>query len=371
MLEKQIKEINIENFKCFESFSIKNLNKINIFFGNNDSGKTSILETIYITFSNLQPNNIFSILRNYPLSIIEENSDDIWNLLFFKFSIDKEIKLKAIFENDESVEVTLNKPFFYTKSSEAKTDFSRPIDPHSLLIFWKYKELSKTAIITLGQQKDLQQNISIPSLLSSEVKLIPSLLSSGGELNFTLKHFFYFTTKPIPFINFINKIYGDIVKENMKEEFLNALKEIRPEVKEIDMINFLGIQTVAVKFSHDKENFYPLSTMGEGFSKIFAIIGLIITNRNGVLLIDEIENGLYYRIQPIFWKYIEKFAIKLNVQLFITTHSYEFLSNFIESTKNINYISGYTLRKIENNIKCINLQGNELKEMVENNYEVR
>ena len=47
--------------------------------------------------------------------------------------------------------------------------------------------------------------------------------------------------------------------------------------------------------------------------------------RNGILLIDEIDNGLHYSSMPILWKAIIESAKIYNVQVFATTHNIESL----------------------------------------------
>ena len=54
---------------------------------------------------------------------------------------------------------------------------------------------------------------------------------------------------------------------------------------------------------------------------MFGIILSLCNARNGILLIDEIENGLHYSVQPLVWKTIFQLAQKLDVQVFATTHS--------------------------------------------------
>jgi len=67
----------------------------------------------------------------------------------------------------------------------------------------------------------------------------------------------------------------------------------------------------------------PINVMGDGIRRILAMLAAISERKNGILLIDEIENGLHYTTLSILWKAILKAASDNNVQLFITTHSYE------------------------------------------------
>jgi AAA15 family ATPase/GTPase len=46
----------------------------------------------------------------------------------------------------------------------------------------------------------------------------------------------------------------------------------------------------------------PIPYMGEGISKLLSYILAIMTTQNGIVLIDEIENGLHYSVLPDIWK---------------------------------------------------------------------
>ena len=367
-IQTLIKEIRIQNFKCFRDFTIKNLNRINIFYGDNDSGKTALLEAIYIAFSNTNPLNVFALLRTFPFGIVEGSLEDSWDLLFYRLNKDK-IKIKIVFKDKENLDVELSKPFLYKEVVIQTHELIQAINPHSLYINWKYKDGFREAIINIITPQEVQKFAPNQQKIPPIPVPAPSVLAFGG-LHFPLKPVYFFASSGKPSTELITAIYGEIVKEGLKETLIEALREVKPELEYIDTINFAGIPTVAIKFKDDN-SYYPLNTVGEGFSKVFTLISLLIRNKDGVLLIDEIENGLYWKIQPIFWHFIETFTEKFNVQLFITTHSYEFLSNIMKSTKNLENINGFTMKRISGNIEHFELHGKDLKEAVEAGFEVR
>ena len=57
-------KLNIVNYKLFKDFKIDKLNKINIFAGMNNSGKTTLLEAVY--FLTIQ-NDIYKIVDLFNL----------------------------------------------------------------------------------------------------------------------------------------------------------------------------------------------------------------------------------------------------------------------------------------------------------------
>ncbi|WP_049802644.1 AAA family ATPase [Gloeothece verrucosa] len=56
----------------------------------------------------------------------------------------------------------------------------------------------------------------------------------------------------------------------------------------------------------------------------------LIDVKNGILLIDEIENGIHYLNQREFWLHLFKLAKALDVQIFATTHSLEMIKAFAD-----------------------------------------
>ena len=65
--------------------------------------------------------------------------------------------------------------------------------------------------------------------------------------------------------------------------------------------------------------------MGEGMRRLTSLLLAISTTRDGVVFIDEIENGLHFGVQGGVWKAIAEAAREYNVQIFATTHSYEMI----------------------------------------------
>ncbi len=65
--------------------------------------------------------------------------------------------------------------------------------------------------------------------------------------------------------------------------------------------------------------------MGEGMRRITSLMLAISTTENGIVLIDEVENGLHYSVQTRVWQAIAEAVRACNVQIFATTHSYEMI----------------------------------------------
>jgi len=115
--------------------------------------------------------------------------------------------------------------------------------------------------------------------------------------------------------------------------------------------------------------------MGGGMFRLLSIILAIFDSRNGVVLIDEIENGFSYTSQGILWNAIIEAAREFNVQIFATTHSMEcvraYSSSYSEKKNNKDTIRLYRIEKKQEDFKIIAYNYKQLKTSLESGWEVR
>ena len=71
----------------------------------------------------------------------------------------------------------------------------------------------------------------------------------------------------------------------------------------------------------DNRNPVPLRSLGEGAVRMCAITMALANSRGGVLLLDEVENGVHHAVQGDFWKMILQAAYDNEAQVIATTHS--------------------------------------------------
>jgi AAA15 family ATPase/GTPase len=118
----------------------------------------------------------------------------------------------------------------------------------------------------------------------------------------------------------------------------------------------------------------PLPSLGDGANRVLTVILNLISAKDGVLLIDEFENGLHYTIQEPLWKMIFQIAEQLNVQVFTTTHSEDCLWAFAEVLKENGHSGlGKVLRlaDVKNDILCSIYDSQDLEEVSRMKMEIR
>lgn len=78
-----IKTLRIQNFRCFQDLSVKDLSPITLFGGRNNSGKSAILEAVFLNFGYRNPNIFFALAagRNGNGNL-QATPERIWDPLF-------------------------------------------------------------------------------------------------------------------------------------------------------------------------------------------------------------------------------------------------------------------------------------------------
>jgi len=101
---------------------------------------------------------------------------------------------------------------------------------------------------------------------------------------------------------------------------------------------------------------------------------IIDNNIERLAFIDEFATGLHWSVQTALWKMIFQLSLKLNIQIFATTHSLDTLSAFQEIAKNddtnVAVIKLQSFPK-KDKIKAVHFKTEEIMIAVEQNIEVR
>jgi len=85
-----IKDIEISNFRCFEHTKIEGFERVNLIGGKNNSGKTALLEAIFL-YSYTYPNTIHpyirGIIRRQSLAVVQAVPKNAWDNLLFNLDM--------------------------------------------------------------------------------------------------------------------------------------------------------------------------------------------------------------------------------------------------------------------------------------------
>ncbi|HZS77279.1 MAG TPA: AAA family ATPase [Ktedonobacteraceae bacterium] len=301
--------LEISRFRAFEHLQIDHLNRVNLIVGKNNVGKTSLLEAIQLYARNGSPKFILELLEARD----EKQVANLNNLSAIDFQ-DILPGLKYIFFGRKEITNLLETVRIGPVNDPNKTltltiggfDFLNTVDDQG-------PRLS----IHLGQQQLVNFSIhssTYPRLPLTELKGIPCISISSNGLSRRL----------------IGGLWDNIALTSLEQEIRAALQLIAPGTEAIGFVGdpLSGSGRIPIVKINNIEEPLPLRSLGDGMQRLFGIVLALVNARNGLLLIDEFENGLYYTVQPDVWRLIFQLARRLNTQVFATTHSWDCIEAF-------------------------------------------
>ncbi len=116
--------------------------------------------------------------------------------------------------------------------------------------------------------------------------------------------------------------YSDMVRENRKGELTNAINLILPKVKSVEILtDMMGASYLSAVTADGVQ--LPLHDLGGGGVRLCRLLLSFFIARDGLLLADEMENGIHHSVLREVWRFTRRWMREWNVQFVATTHSAE------------------------------------------------
>ena len=132
----------------------------------------------------------------------------------------------------------------------------------------------------------------------------------------------------------LDKLWQKVALSDLEKDVVDCLNIVYPGIDAVAVLTAPKTQTPSIRVKHPSfSRPHPLKSLGDGTGRLFGLTLALVASQNGVLLIDEIENGVHYTVLVSLWKFISKVSRRLNVQVFATSHSLDCIKAFHEVTK--------------------------------------
>jgi hypothetical protein len=123
--------------------------------------------------------------------------------------------------------------------------------------------------------------------------------------------------------------YSELSRSGRDVEFVDAIR------KEFDWIQDFSIEVsagapvlhVAVR---DVPHKLPINSISGGINRIIAIMLTLAIRPGTVVIVDEMENGIFYKHKSALWRSLIHLCRKNNSQMFLTTHDEEWLAALVD-----------------------------------------
>lgn len=306
-----IKSLHIERLRPFDSLELTDLKRVNILVGTNASGKTSLLEAIKVGLDAV-PGTLpwLNGMRGMNFTVAPTLTADQFRELFIdwfhEFDSAKPISIR--FSDSSNQKASLKIYFDPQRAATSQPSVGFRAEP-SLSI--------PTTIIPLvfdrtdfqGQKTSLLATINPQGQFTMEPGR-PMGISSG----FFSNNYFGFGQENAAWLSRLRV-------EKRGDEVIGAIQRHFSFIRDVTSeITGQGMATVFVDVPHLPRKI-PLSLVSGGISRLFTLILAVVTFGAGVVLIDEVENGIFHDQYHLLWKTLTDLAEHNNTQLFVATHS--------------------------------------------------
>ena len=347
-----LNDLRIRNFRALRALDVDRLAPINVLAGKNNSGNTTLLEALLLlcgaedTAMALNGN----MIRGFDPTASTSLPKPLWRSIFNNLDMTEDAEIKA--SHDSLGPLTLK------ISLERPTTVELPLNGPG-----------GSAASIASSENALVFSFSKHAGGSVEGR-IPRV---GGRLQVDQP------TAPLPFVGvFLSSRVGNAREDAMRlgrlrtrkmgDLVLEALRIVEPGLQSVEDNTASGAPMIWGDVG--LAELVPLPVMGEGMTRIARLILAISVAPDGIVLVDEIENGLHHTALENVWRAVDTAARRFNTQVVASTHSYECL----EAAQRVLDPDRLAVHRLENGgdgIRCITYGPEAIQAAVTHGLEVR
>jgi hypothetical protein len=307
-----LKSFAVRNFRCLEEFEVHNLARINLLVGDNNAGKTALLEAFFVHFTEANPAS-FIVLKTFRRSLAVFPDETFWQEFFSGLDDSRTIQLTSI----DAV------------GKQRKNNFTVGA---SRQISVAVPSVSGGLVGTLPRRA--VQSVTYRPLKveyedgAQDAPLLNELLFDANGPGFVQKNPFsshmrwwYVSTAGPPELQTTAERLSQLIVNKQETALVRLLETMDEHVKGLSVASPRGFSEIFVDIGQDY--LVPATLMGSGVLRALGMASEMAFNTGGVALVDEIEDGIYYKRLADLWRAIYEMAKQYDIQIIASTHSAE------------------------------------------------
>ena len=366
-----LKSLSIKNFRLFRKLEVDSLNRVNLIAGENNSGKTALLEALYLLFGDVRSFMDFpSALRSSfetdqtrgHVPVFADEFENFWLWLFNQRNLRRPIEIEGVGDDDTALEDT-----YLVKLSD---EGSRDSTGFAFDYFKDGRKVSSSAVSkgdgATGSDKPAKPGTERPSLADRVKSIAREKAADSGWPK--LVTFSTNPSSPTEDAEYFNQIAA---KRGGEKRLVKLLQVVEPRLQDLKYLKLASQPLVYADVG--MEDLIPTTQLGQGFTRLLRLYSETLVGRAKIVLIDEIENGIHYSAMPKVWKGIAAIAQQEDLQFFATTHSYECIRSAHEafSSEGSYDLALHRLERVKDEIRVVTYDKSTLETSFEMNLEVR
>ena len=331
-----LRSFEISNFRLFKHLELRNLGRLNLVVGQNNSGKSALLEAVSVYASNAAPRTLMNLITAreetwYGKAQVEfqhEFGNPVRHL-FYGHRLpevdDPGIILGPGNEPEERLRITVA-AFMAVPTDEGIRQLRR---------------LERSEL----QRADQDVEFALVAQQGERPRIVIFFNREHpyDDLRSRARSFSETPRFPIQVVPTRSMTANDVAGLWDATGLTDLAPEVYSGLNLIHRSRVVGIQfvestiapreRVALARTEGVPEPLPLRSMGDGTTRLFQILLALVNAKDGILLLDEFENGLHWSVQSEVWTTIFRLAIRLNVQVFASTHSSDCIRGFGDAWK--------------------------------------
>jgi predicted ATP-dependent endonuclease of OLD family len=383
-----LESVTIHQFRGLRDLELKDLGRINLLVGINNSGKTSVLEALSVYCHPLDIKVWLSTAsqREQEMRLYRTRLLDAIRWLFTHNSA-------SIVEPDKPIIIS-STGLFSVKKLIASYEEQEEI--------WLSEEIN---IRNISNEEEIEndneqeiENEDTPRVrkgIKLKIELFAELFADGacqlglfGEppgstTNFSLwedEHLYRLSGKREPSLKTSVvtpsshrseigqfRLLSEATFQNFKSDVVKLLQQMDNNISDIEIL--LPPESMSSRFNiyiqHKKLGLAPVSTFGDGIRRLLHIALKLASVKGGILLIDELESTIHTEALQNSFQWLVKWCTEMDVQLFATTHSLEAVDALLEVTESDSDLVLYRLEPKEGKTKVVRHDGHRLRRLRE------
>ena len=338
-----IETLHLVNYRGFEDFTFGDLSRVNLLVGDNNCGKTCVLEAAEFLASRGDPGAFMraALRRGEVLARASARYGarfaPVLSHLFYghelsigaQFYIDGgtmpgrvEAEVAPLDESEPTPTLFGDEPY-----TGQRTLFEEGLDsPRSVCAIEFRSTNGSTAIRTASLHVGKQGVVSLDALGQSRVR---HLADTENEASVQLIAPDSLSTRAMA------KKWDNVMMDGREREVVQAMRILEPRLESIaflsegshyDHASSMGI-VVGLEGSRRR---HPLGSYGDGMRRLLSLSVSLVQAHVGLLLVDEIDTGLHYSVMSDMWRLVVNAARRYDIQVFATTHSLDCIKGLAE-----------------------------------------
>jgi energy-coupling factor transporter ATP-binding protein EcfA2 len=339
--------LEIRQFRAFRKLEIERLGRVNLIVGKNNVGKTSVLEALNLYANPGSPRVLLSLMST---------RDELDRSQSFKSPGRRPapVPVQAIFHGREAIPdrtqpisigpiadetKTLSIKYILRKSQQRLFEFTQDPDSDGELDdeMWdgipslSYQVGSLPALVLpIDDAREFSRSdrIFTPRIEAFLVRRIPSYYVRPSGLG----------------SSWIARAWNNINLTGYHDDIIKSINIIDGRISQVSANFDASHKLVPIVRLEGSAEPITLRSMGDGMVRLFNLALALVNCEDGILLVDEIENGLHYSVHGDLWRFLIHSAHALNIQVFATTHSWDCIEAFQRAACEDTSSEGYLIR---------------------------